>query len=147
MMHFNPAEYEAFRYVKEEDMETLMVCAAARMLPFPAGSRIAETPEMGETCALVLKGSVTAYFEGGKSMTIEKGGVLGARLFAEAGRGPENPRQLERAEAGEGCVLLVMSHSGATVPCWWSCSFHAAFSENLTAIAARQLVELKGGTL
>ena len=146
-MYFNPAEYDAFRYVKAEDIETLMVCAAARILPFQAGCRIAETPEMGETCALILRGSVRACFADGAVMTIGKGGVLGRRLFAEAHRGDSPAPKLEEVEAGENCVLLVMSHSGATVPCWWSCSFHAAFSENLTAIAARQLVELKGGTL
>lgn len=146
-MCFNPAEYEAFRYVKDEDMETLMVCAAARILPFQAGYRLEETAETGETCALVLKGSVRARFADGTEMTIGTGGVLGKRLFTEAHRGTSPAPKLEEAKAGDDCVLLVMSHSGATVPCWWSCSFHAAFSENLTAIAARQMGELKGGAL
>ena len=140
-MYFNPAEYEAFRYVKEEDMETLMVCAAARILPFPVGNLLAEAERMGETCALVLKGRVTARFEDGKTMTIGRGGVLGPRLFAEAAKGQDMPK-LVGAQAEEASVLLVMSHSGATVPCWWSCSFHAAFSENLMALAARQLEQL-----
>ncbi len=136
-LYFQPEKYEAFRYVKNEDMETLMICAAARILPFPKGT-VFSPGEWSEQCALILKGDMRIDFENGQQCLLMTGGVFGAGFLEE-----EGVPIIKGAEAVSDCVLLVMSQSGAMVPCWFSCNFHGAFSENLSEINRRQMILLK----
>lgn len=137
-MNFNPEEYTIFEYITGENLDTLLTCAGAAVKECAPQEELLDEEMKTKKCALILEGSAVATGTDGREITLDKGVVFGKSFF-------EKDRQpyFSGIKAGENCRLLVMNHDGMTVPCWFSCFFHACFIDNLEKAGKRQM-ELLG---
>ena len=122
----NAAEYGIFSDISEENLETLLTCAGAQVRECGRGEELLNEEMQKTKCALILEGTAEAKNKTGKTVTLKKGTVFGKGFFEK-----EKQPYFTEITAGDGCRLLLMNHDGMTVPCWFSCFFHACFIDNL----------------
>lgn len=127
-------EYGIFSDISEENLETLLTCAGAQIRECSQGDVLLNEAMQKTTCALILDGSAEAKNRAGKSIALEKGTVFGKGFFEK-----EKEPYFTQITAGKDCRLLVMNHDGMTVPCWFSCFFHACFIDNLEKVNREQM--------
>lgn len=122
----NAAEYGIFSDISEENLETLLTCAGAQVRECGRDEELLDEELKKTKCALILEGTAKAKTQTGETIILEKGTVFGKGFFEK-----ERKPIFTEITAGEGCRLLIMNHDGMTVPCWFSCFFHACFIDNL----------------
>ena len=129
----DPGRYDIFADISEENLETLLTCAGAEIRACGLGEPLLKEESEKAKCALILEGSAEARNSEGSLIPLPEGTVFGKGFFEK-----EKKPYFTGVTAGQGCRLLVMNHDGMTVPCWFSCFFHACFIDNLEKVNQAQ---------
>lgn len=132
-MNFNKDEFAVFESISEENLNTLLTCSGAQEKVCEENEELFTEDMRKKKCALILEGTAIAVGNDSREFTLGKGDIFGVSFFE-----PENVTYFDSVKAEKGLRVMVMNFEGMTVPCWFSCFFHACFIDNIEKARQRQ---------
>ena len=136
------ATTQLFRGSNPQEIEAMLGCLAARERRYKAGARIHRMGDVITTTGVVLEGSV-------RIESVDRWGnisVLGVKksgeMFGEAYAAVPNEPLMVDVVAVEDTVVLFLNLAKMQTTCTHACPHHARISASVTAIIARQSLDL-----
>lgn len=136
------ATTQLFRGSSPQEIEPMLGCLAARERRYKAGARIHRMGDVIATAGVVLEGSV-------RIESVDRWGnvsVLGVKkvgeIFGEAYAAVPNEPLMVDVIAAEDTAVLFLNLAKMLTTCTHTCPHHARVSASVTAITARQSLDL-----
>ena len=136
------ATTQLFRESSPQEIEAMLGCLAARERRYKAGARIHRMGDVIATTGVVLEGSV-------RIESVDRWGnvsVLGVKksgeMFGEAYAAVPNEPLMVDVVAAEDTAVLFLNLTKMLTTCTHACPYHARISACVTAIIARQSLDL-----
>ena len=133
---------QLFRGSSPQEIEAMLGCLAARERRYKAGARIHRMGDVIATAGVVLEGSV-------RIESVDRWGnvsVLGVKkvgeIFGEAYAAVPNEPLMVDVIAAEDTAVLFLNLAKMLTTCTHACPHHARVSASVTAIIARQSLNL-----